>query len=48
MPRAPEDPTEAPGPAQDEDALGNPSPCGRAAHAAPPGLRAGGALWPLR
>lgn len=44
VPRAPADPTEAPGPAQDEDALGSPSPCGGAAHAAPSGLRAGGAL----
>lgn len=44
----PEDSTDPPEPAQDEDALVHPSPCGGAAHAAPPVLRSGGALWPLR
>ncbi|EPY86900.1 hypothetical protein CB1_000290014, partial [Camelus ferus] len=33
---------------EDEDALGDPSPCGEAPCAAPPVLRAGGALWPRR
>lgn len=41
---APEDSTDPPEPAQDEDALGHPSPCGGAARAAPPVLRSGGAL----
>lgn len=48
MQRAPEDPVEHLGPAQNEDALGDPSPRGGAPRATPQVLRSGGALWPHR
>lgn len=44
MPQAPEDQVGAPRPAQDEDALGDPSPRSGAPRAARPMLSIGGAL----